>query len=130
MNRFAFLEMEEVVGKIKFFKLSIDGDIEYDEFENTCKANPKDMDSLVGILRYMNRKSNLEKVPPGKYKSLDNKGENLKTFEFKKDNLRVYGMTRPGGKIIVFGAKKGTQNKDIKRIKSIAKEIIKRNLEP
>lgn len=129
MNRFAFHKMEVIKGLIPFYKLEMDGMIPIEQFENELESIYKSQyNSVHG---WMERYSNRFTIPKTKFRPLDKKKENTGTFEFKTNDLRIYGMTLPGGIVIIFGGYKGKgQDKDITQVKKIAKEIIKQNLNP
>ncbi len=131
MNKFAFHKMDEVKGIIPFYKLEMDESILLNEFENEIANNSKYLSQFRAALSWMEEVANKKTIPDTKFKPLDRGKEATGVFEFKTKNLRIYGMSLPGGKIIIFGGyKNNKQNKNIKRAKRIANEIIDLKLTP
>ena len=130
MYKFALYKIEQVKGRIPFFKLVIDGRCAFDEFCNDIvKAGNEG--ALKSLLTNMDSLSNNLRLPPSKYKELRGRAKNdrIKDFEFKKNEYRVYGFVSDAGDIIVFGGKKTRQERDIARLREIKKEYFntKRN---
>ena len=122
MNKFAFHKMENVRGKISFYRLEMDGVILIEEFENGLETLYEGQ--LATMNFYMDRIANMQLLPHAKFHSLDKEKEKTGTFEFKTKHLRIYGMSLSGGKIIILGGIKGTgQDQDIKKVKQIATAI-------
>lgn len=96
MPKFALVKIDQVKGKINFYKLKIDGTCEFDEF----------------CLEFKELK--------GRKKS-----EKVKDFEIKKDVYRVYLFKDDAGNVIVFGSSKNNQKEDIARLRRLKEEFIK-----
>ena len=110
MPKFAVRKIEAVVGKQQFGKLVIDEVCPFDEFENNIEQQYKS--ELHGIYNYMNQVANLLSVPYEKFHFYDDGKDGVREFEFKSKNLRVYGITQAGGKLIILGGKKAKQKDD------------------
>lgn len=110
MPNFAVRKIEAVVGKQQFGKLVVDEVCPFDEFENNIEQQYKS--ELHGIYNYMNAVANLLSVPSTKFHFYDDGKDGVREFEFKSKNLRVYGITQVGGKLIILGGKKVKQKDD------------------
>lgn len=126
MSIFALKKIEQVKGKIIFYKLEIDNRCEFDEFCELLESR-KDISKLRSILAIMDSVSNLIRLPKTKFRELEGRppGDNLKEYEIKKKSYRVYLFKDSEGNIIVFGSVKGYQKKDIKRFRAIKDDYIK-----
>ena len=110
MPKFAVRKIEAVVGKQQFGKLVIDEICPFDEFEKDVEQQYKS--ELHGIYNYMNAIANLQSVPNTKFHFYDDGKDGIREFEFKSKNLRVYGITQAGGKLIILGGTKAKQKDD------------------
>ncbi len=123
MLKFALNEIKEIQGKIKVFKLSINGKCEFDEFEELIKKEGNLNTELYTIQARLQEMSDLKSLPFTKFKDITPKKELNKEYEIKTANLRVYLFhDKTSGRIIVCAGKKGTQPKDIKHFRKIKKE--------
>lgn len=110
MPTFALRKIETIKGKQEFDKLIVDGKCPFDEFEAGLEAqNRKEM---AGIYNCMQNVADLKTLPYKKFHFYDEGVNGVREFEFKSKNLRVYGITKKNGKIIVFGGTKSNQSKD------------------
>ncbi len=126
MPKFALIKIEQVKGKINFYKLEIDGTCEFDEFcQELDRAETKKV--LISIYATMESVANLSRLPGTKFKDLRGRKETdkVKDFEIKKDAYRVYLFKDDVGNIIVFGGSKNTQKKDIARLRRLKEEFLK-----
>ncbi|MFA5816349.1 MAG: hypothetical protein WC865_12080 [Bacteroidales bacterium] len=129
MNKFAFHKMDAIKGTIPFFKLEINGEVPIEQFENDLPLVYKGQFNAIHL--WMERCANKQLIPYAKFHPLDEGKEDTGAFEFKTKHLRIYGMSLPGGKIVIFGGFKGTgQDQDIKRVKQIATEIKQQKISP
>jgi len=122
---FAFEKMDEIRGKIPFYKLKKQDSIQLDDFEKELDASPKYKKEYLKILSWMDLYSHGELVGKEKFRKLDHEKNPYALFEFKSKSLRVYGMGCPGGELIILGGYKNRQIKDIKRVRKIAQEVYK-----
>lgn len=125
MPIFALRKIEAIKGKQEFDKLVVDGKCPFDEFENSLGAQYKA--ELAGIYNYMQNVADLKPVPEAKYhfydKNKKQRGKDgVREFEFKSKHLRVYGITKKNGKIVIYGGTKANQVHDsaeFRRIKNL-----------
>jgi len=122
MSIFALEIIEAIKGKQEFVKLIVDGKCPFDEFENSLENLYKS--ELVGIYHYMQDVADLKSVPTNKFHfyDLNKKQKNkdgVREFEFKSKHLRVYGITKPNGKIIITGGKKVNQDDDQNKFRKL-----------
>ena len=112
MPKFALRRIEAIKGRQEFAKLVVDDRCPFDEFEASLEEQFKA--EMAGIYHYMQDVADLKTVPDKKYHFYDrNKKQRhkdgVREFEFKSKHLRVYGITRPNGKIIITGGTKARQ---------------------
>lgn len=132
MPKFAVKEIISVRGKYKFFQLVIDEGYNstlelndktgiLDEYENNLEDRYKS--DFRNMQTTMNLVANLKPVPDKKFKKLKG-SRGFAEFEFKNGDLRVYGIAVPGGKLIILGGYKNDQSKDIRRMRSLKRQVI------
>jgi pyruvate/2-oxoacid:ferredoxin oxidoreductase alpha subunit len=126
MRIFALKKIEQVKGKISFFKLLIDQKCEFDEFCNLLESK-KDTSKLRSVFSTMDSVANLNRLPKTKFRELEGRpaGDNVKEYEIKKKPYRVYLFKDSEGNIVVFGSIKGNQKRDIKRFRAMKIEYLK-----
>lgn len=102
-----------------FYKLSINGVFQFDEFVKDVETISTERKSLESILRLMDEfgpqllpKSKFHKIPPN-----NKKKERDDIFEFKKDTLRVYVILQKPYVYVVRGGRKKDQKQDIAKVK-------------
>ena len=117
MPKFELRNIDAIKGKQKFEKLVIDNKCPFDEFENSIEDIYKN--EIPAIYAYMQAVANLQTLPSTKFHFYDKKKGDFREFEFKSKHLRVYGITQPGGKIIITGGTKADQDKDQNTFRSI-----------
>lgn len=128
MRTFALENINAVRGTQKFDKLIVDGVAPFDEFEK--KVKEQFISEIHRIYASMNDVANLKSLPKNKFHFYDDKKGEYREFEFKSKHLRVYGITKPGGKIIILGgtkAKQKDEQSDFRRLKKEYLESIKTN---
>jgi putative component of toxin-antitoxin plasmid stabilization module len=118
MSKFALEDIPEVKGQIKFKKLIIDGVCQYDEFCAQIEKDGNLKKQLIGIFSNMNQVAQMKRLPREKFRDITPQKEQIKEFEIKKGDLRVY-VIKEQGHIVVLGGKKSTQVEDIKQFRSI-----------
>lgn len=72
----------------------------------------------------MNEVANNRTLPNIKFKDVTPKTEKVKEYEFKDGNLRVYGISKYGGKIKILGGYKNQQKKDYRTFRSLKKQYL------
>ncbi len=125
MPTFALEKIDAVRGQQQFDKLIVDGKCPFDEFVEGLEEQYKG--EMAGIYNHMQDVANLKKLPPKKFHFYDNdkkkkRKDGVREFEFKSKHLRVYGITKPGGKIIITGGTKAKQKADqseFRRLKNL-----------
>lgn len=127
MPKFELRNIEAVQGNQSFEKLIVDGIAPFDTFENELET--KYVTSLQKIYYYMNEVANNRSLPSTKFKDVTPKKEGVKEYEFKDGDLRVYGISKPGGKIIILGGYKNQQKKDYRRFRSLKKHYLEQESE-
>jgi putative component of toxin-antitoxin plasmid stabilization module len=120
MPNFVLHQIEEITGRIKIFKLGVDGIVAYNAFETEIKKDgtfDKELNNVQAILeQYAQNKS----LPPTKFKELRGCRDAYTEYEIKTRNLRVYLFKEEKtGSIILWGGKKNTQIKDISTFRKI-----------
>lgn len=127
MHRFALKKIEQVKGKINFYKLEIDGKCEFDKFCESFES-PEEEKILAVIYGTMDSVANLKYLPKTRYRELKGrkKSDKIKDFEIKKDDLRVYLFKDKTGQIVVFAGYKNDQNEDIARLRRLKLEYVNR----
>ncbi len=123
MSKFALRRIDAVQGNQTFEKLIVDGHCPFDQFEKNLEA--KYRRSLGKIYFYMNEVANNKPLPNTKFKDVTPKKEKVKEYEFKDGDLRVYGISSYGGKIIILGGHKNHQEKDFRAFRSLKKQYLK-----
>ena len=123
MYTFALQEIEEIKGRLKIFKLLVNGTCEYDEFEKQIEADGNLKSELITIETRLYDIADLKSLPQTKFRDITPKNASNKEYEIKTRNLRVYLFHEKNtGRVIVCGGKKGTQKADIKHFRNIKRE--------
>ena len=128
MSKFRVEKIEEIDGKIEFFKLVKNNKCEFEEFIEKYSRDGNLKSELIKMQSTLQNISEGKKdrIPESKFKVLKGRRKNdlVKDYEVKTKNLRLYFFTDESGRIIVLGGKKGTQKRDIKKLRSIKKEYL------
>ncbi len=120
MNTFALIEIEEIVGRLKIYKLGINSNCEYDEFEREIIKEASYSSELLTIQTRLRDIAECRLLPKEKFRDITPKKEMVKEYEIKTRHLRVYLFyEEQTGKVIVSGGKKTTQVKDINHFRRI-----------
>ncbi len=126
MITFALNEITEIKGKLKLFKLLVNGTCEYEEFEKEIISEGNLITELTTIITRMHEIADLKTLPNNKFRDITPKNDNTKEYEIKTKHLRVYLFhEKSTGRVIVCGGEKGTQQSDIKHFRNIKKEYLK-----
>ena len=123
MPKFALEKIRAVQGNQTFDKLLVDGIAPFDAFEKDLER--KDRRSLEKIYFYMNEVANNRSLPATKFKDVTPWRERVKEYEFKDGDLRVYGISKFGGKIIIIGGYKNQQEKDFRAFRSLKEQYLR-----
>jgi putative component of toxin-antitoxin plasmid stabilization module len=123
MYTFALNKINEIEGKLKFYKLLVNGNCEFDLFWKQCEADGNLKSELLQIQSRMQQLANLKTMPADKHKDITPKNDLVKEYEIKTKHLRVYMFhDKENGRVIVSGGKKTTQPKDITHFRNVKKE--------
>lgn len=129
MYNFALKEIEEIKGKLKIYKLYIDGVCIYDQFEKEIETEGNLKSELRTIITRLYDIADCKSLPDKKFKDITLKNDRNKEYEIKTHNLRVYLFhDRENGRVIVSGGKKTSQKSDIKRFRNIKKDYFNQKL--
>ncbi|WP_047451889.1 hypothetical protein [Alistipes sp. ZOR0009] len=125
MNTFALHKIEEIVGRLEVFKLTVDGECEYDSFEREVEAEGSYLSELTTIQVRLQEMAELKSLPDTKFKDITPEKEKVKEYEVKTKHLRVYLLHDvPNGRVIVCAGKKTSQKKDIKHFREVKKRYL------
>lgn len=127
MNKFALKHIDEIVGRLKIFKLLVNNRSEYDEFERQIETEGTYISELVTIQTRLQEIADGKLLPKEKFRNITPKKEVVKEYEIKTRHLRVYLFHEENtGRVIVCGGKKTTQQKNINHFRRIKKEYLNR----
>ena len=127
MHKFALIRLNEIKGKITFFKLEINGKCEFDEFCAELE-NAGEKKVLFNLFATMDSIANLKYLPQKKVRELKGRkrSDKIKDYEIKKVingvPKRIYLFKDDNGDVIVFGSSKINQKEDIQRLRRIKLE--------
>lgn len=124
MRKFATEIFETVKGKQTFEKLVVDDICLIDEFENKIRQNKQYISELRTIFSHMDLLANGSSLPKTQFREIKGSKSAVKRYEFKSKHLRVYVFNIPGGKMVVMGGYKNTQETDIRSFHSIVDEYL------
>lgn len=141
MSRFVLKNIEAVKGKQRFKQLvTVEGNLNISELQAKIDARERDgkeeivkgvldnfednlevkyKSSFRGIVATMNRVANLQPVAETKFKDVTPKGELVKEYEFKFQDLRVWAIKISDGKLVLLGGYKNQQKKDFKTFRNL-----------
>ncbi|MCF6333426.1 MAG: hypothetical protein L3J11_09100 [Draconibacterium sp.] len=127
MSKFVLKYIDEIVGRLKIFKLMVNNHCEYDEFERQIETESSYTTELVTIQTRLQDIANGKLLPKEKFRNITPKKDLVKEYEIKTRHLRVYLFhEEKTGRVIVCGGKKTRQQKDIKHFRQIKKEYFNR----
>lgn len=124
MPNFALRKIEAIKGRQQFDKLVIDNRCPFDEFEAGLEELYKS--EMAGIYHYMQDVADLKSIAEDKFHFYDKdkkqrRKDGVREFEFKSKHLRVYGITKPNGKIIITGGTKAKQKMEQNEFRKLKK---------
>lgn len=120
MAKFAIKKIQEIVGRVSFYKIEVDGNCPFDEFWNEIKKEGNLVKELNTIQTRMELIANLVHLPGDKFHKLTGGNDGLTEYEIKTKNLRVYLFQDEGtGKIVVCGGKKKNQDSNIELFRNL-----------
>lgn len=112
--------------KHHFFKLSINGHIQFDGFYKEYIKNGNFESRFKACFQIMNYVSDGHLVPNTKFRNIENpEPAKVQEFEIKKDEIRIYTIKVEKGFVIILCAYKSKkQKKDISEFRSIKKAFL------
>lgn len=123
MHTFALDVIEEIKGRSKIYKLLVDGECSFDEFEKEIENEGNLKSELTTIQARLYEIADGKSLPETKFRDITPHKEKNKEYEIKTHHLRIYLFhEKYTGHIIVWCGKKGTQKEDIKHFRKIKKE--------
>jgi putative component of toxin-antitoxin plasmid stabilization module len=123
MYNFTLERIEEIDGKVEFFKLIIDGHCELDDFLDQINSEGNLRKELITIQIRMQLVAECRSMPDEKFKDITPKGEIHKEYEIKTKNLRVYMFhEKRTGRIVVCGGKKSEQQSNLIHFRNVKKQ--------
>lgn len=127
MPNFALRKIEAINGRQEFDKLIVDERCPFDEFEAGLEEQYKS--ELVGIYHHMQDVADLKPLPDTKFHFYDNdkkqkRKDGVREFEFKSKHLRVYGITKPNGKIVITGGTKAKQEHEQNKFRRLKDQYL------
>lgn len=127
MPTFVLKEVSEIKGRIRFFYLMVNGVSEFEEFEKELLADGGYASELNTIQARMQQISDMRGLlPKTKFRDITPAKEQVKEYEIKTRNLRVYLIhEEKTGRIIITGGKKTTQKKDIRHFRQLKVAYLK-----
>jgi putative component of toxin-antitoxin plasmid stabilization module len=125
MRKFGLKYVDEVVGRIKIFKLIVDNHCAYEDFESQISSEATFTSELITIQARLLDIANGRLLPKEKFRNITPKRELVKEYEIKTRHLRVYLFHEEKiGRIVVCGGKKVTQDKDIVHFRRIKRNYL------
>ena len=101
--------------KISVHELCVDGESLFQIFIDKIIADGNFKTELFGAIGNLELAANLVRLPETKFREIKAKGINVKLYEAKYRNIRIYHFQeKHTGRIIVCGGIKSNQTKDIK----------------
>ena len=124
--RLRLQRIEEIIGIQSIFKIIVDDECPFDKFCTEIENEGTYVSELDSIQARLEHLANNRPLPKQKFRDITPKKEKHKEYEIKTKNLRIYLCSeKHTGKIIVLGGKKNTQQRDLKKFRSIKKEYFK-----
>ena len=127
MRKFALKKIDAIKGRQEFDKLVVDDICPFDEFEKNLEEQYRS--EIVTIYRYMQDVADLKSLPEERFHFYDslikkNRRGGVREFEFKSKHLRVYGITKPNGKIIITGGTKSKQKQEESEFRKLKNQYL------
>lgn len=116
MPNFVLHQIETITGRIKMFKLSVDGIVAYDAFENEIKKDGTFVRELNNVQAILEQYAQNKSLPPTKFKELRGCRDAYTEYEIKTRNLRVYLFKKKKRAASFFGEERKTHRKKIFRL--------------
>ena len=125
MSKFTLKLIPEIIGKIRFYCLEVNGKNVFQEFKTEIQNKGSFSKELITVQIRFQDIAELKTLPETKFKDITPKKGLIKEYEVKTKNLRVYMFHEVHtGRIVVLGGKKTSQKKDIRRFRSLKDEYL------
>lgn len=95
----------------------------WDEYEKSLEARYKG--SFNGLTAIMNRDAKMQSLTEQKFKDVTPRGELVKEYEIKYQDLRAFAIKIPNGKLILLGGYKNQQKADFAKFRSLKEQYLK-----
>lgn len=106
-----------------YYKLYVDGKCQFDEFYNEVIRDVKKSKDMAAIINLMDNLGAMM-LPSTKFNHIQD-SQRCDLFEFKKNSLRVYVISRKPEIYVVMGGDKKDQKQDIAKFKKKVKDFPK-----
>jgi len=132
MPKYAIKEIEACIGTdITVYKLIVDDNCEFDEFENKYYNDPNYEREFLTLITRLEQSSYIgEKslLPETKFKDITPEKDPIKEYEVKTHNLRLYLFKFENrGRIVVCGGRKDSQKKDLRHFRNIKTNFLEKH---
>lgn len=141
MAKFALKSITAVKGKQQFKQLVIvDDNVDINRLQQELDNGKTDIDGVLdiyemelehryqssfrGIIAIMNRFADLQSISDQKFRNITPKGDLVKEYEFKYQDLRVYAIKMVNGPLVLLGGYKNTQSSDMTKFRSLKKQFL------
>jgi putative component of toxin-antitoxin plasmid stabilization module len=148
MSTFVLRKMETVAGRLHFFALHICKKCPFDGIckvskeeaikkyecelgpwdifaDGLVKRNPNFKKQLITVYSRIDSLAQLQTLPKNKFKDITPPKDNVKEYEIKTPDLRVYLFHLEHlGRVIICGGIKGTQNADIRQFRNLKRDYL------
>ena len=126
MSKFALKHIPQIKGKVKFYLLITNSECQYEEFEKKIAREgnyESELDQMQS--RFQEVAEMIRPINKTKFRDITPKKEEVKEYEAKTKNLRVYLIHQENkGRVIIFAGQKNTQKKDIRKFRSIKSQYL------
>jgi hypothetical protein len=112
MYTFALQEIEEIKGRLKIFKLLVNGKCSYDEFEKEIENEGNLNSELATIYTRLHEIADCKSLPEKKFRDITPKKGNNKEYELKHITFVFICFTRKTPDILSFVVEK----RELKRL--------------
>lgn len=125
MPKFVFDKIKSLKSnQFKLFQLSIDGKRQLDLFEEELRGTDYEKE-YRRLFTWFDYYSETGRLANGIIKELNvSSKDEIKEYEFRTTNLRIYAIKGDTGKIIILCGFKKNQKSDLKTFKSLKKQIL------
>jgi hypothetical protein len=125
MSKFALKKINSIVGKQSIEKLVVDDYCQYDNFITELKKTRKGASKVASLYAIIKDYADCKSLPDTKFRFLHSSAnEKVKEIEFKKDDIRIYGVKKDNGAILILGGYKNRQKKDLRTFRSLKEKYI------